>query len=168
MKPKKYQLPVCQSPSAMATEMTTSVLTEELFLQYRKAFSVYEKEEGKIPKKDLGILLRSLGQNPTEAELQDMINEVDADRKGTIEFHEFLSMMERKKDYIESEDEVLAAFRVFDGDGTGFVSADELREVLTSLGEKLTEEEVEELFSEGEIDANGFINYHDLCQAVVQ
>ena len=77
-------------------------------------------------------------------------------------------MMERKKDYIESEDEVLAAFRVFDGDGTGFVSADELREVLTSLGEKLTEEEVGELFSEGEIDANGFINYHDLCQAVVQ
>ena len=150
----------------MATEMTTS---EELITQYKKAFSVYEKEdEGTISKKDLGIVMRSLGQNPTEAELQDMINEVDADRKGTIEFHEFLSMMERKKDYIESEDEVLAAFRVFDGDGTGFVSADELREVLTSLGEKLTEEEVEELFSEGEIDANGFINYHDLCQAVVQ
>ena len=150
----------------MAAEMTTS---QELIQQYRKAFSVYEKEdEGKISKKDLGILMRSLGQNPTEAELQDMINEVDADRKGTIEFHEFLSMMERKKDYIESEDEVLAAFRVFDDDGTGYVSADELREVLTSLGEKLTDEEVEELFSEGEIDTDGLINYHDLCQAVLQ
>ena len=150
----------------MATEMTTS---EDPIQQYRKAFSVYEMEdEGKISKKDLGIVMRSLGQNPTEAELQDMINEVDADRKGTIEFHEFLSMMERKKDYIESEDEVLAAFRVFDDDGTGFVSADELREVLTSLGEKLTDEEVEELFSEGEINADGLINYQDLCQAVLQ
>ena len=59
-------------------------------------------------------------------------------------------------------------FRVFDADGTGRVSAAELREVLTSLGEKLTEEEVEELFSEGEIDDQGMICYYPICQAVVQ
>ena len=40
--------------------------------------------------------MRSLGQNPTEAELQDMINEVDADGNGTIDFPEFLTMMARK------------------------------------------------------------------------
>lgn len=39
--------------------------------------------------------MRSLGQNPTEAELQDMINEVDADGNGTIDFPEFLTMMAR-------------------------------------------------------------------------
>jgi Ca2+-binding EF-hand superfamily protein len=71
--------------------------------------------------------LRSLGQNPSEAELQDMIKEVEADRKGTIEFHEFLNMMQMKKDYIDSKDEVMEAFRVFDKDCTGLVSADELR-----------------------------------------
>ena len=48
------------------------------------------------------------------------------------------------------------------------MSAAELREVLTSLGEKLTEEEVEELFSEGEIDDQGMICYYPICQAVVQ
>ncbi len=41
--------------------------------------------------------MRSLGQNPTEAELQDMINEVDADGNGTIDFPEFLSLMARYK-----------------------------------------------------------------------
>lgn len=58
--------------------------------------------------------------------------------------------------------------RVFDVDGTGRVSAAELREVLTSLGEKLTVEEVEELFSEGEVDEDGMIDYHTICQAVLQ
>jgi hypothetical protein len=40
--------------------------------------------------------MRSLGQNPTEAELQDMINEVDVDGNGTIDFPEFLMLMARK------------------------------------------------------------------------
>lgn len=40
--------------------------------------------------------MRSLGQNPTEAELQDMISEVDADQNGTIDFPEFLNLMARK------------------------------------------------------------------------
>ena len=137
-------------------------------------FEAFIKKSGEVLNifdvfpKDLGTVLRSVGMNPTQMELQDMINQVDGERKGTIEFHEFLNMVEGRKDYVESEDEVLAAFRVFDDEGTGFVSADELREVLTSLGEKLTEEEVEELFSEGEIDADGLINYYDLCQAVMQ
>ena len=46
-------------------------LSQELMMQYRKAFAVYGKEEeGKISPKDLGIVMRSLGYNPTESELQ--------------------------------------------------------------------------------------------------
>ena len=52
--------------------------------------------DGTITTKELGTVMRSLGQNPTEAELQDMINEVDADGNGTIDFPEFLSLMARK------------------------------------------------------------------------
>lgn len=51
---------------------------------------------GTITTKELGTVMRSLGQNPTEAELQDMINEVDADGNGTIDFGEFLNLMARK------------------------------------------------------------------------
>ena len=55
--------------------------------------------------------MRSLGQNPTEAELQDMINEVDADGNGTIDFPEFLTMMARKMKDADSEEEIREAFR---------------------------------------------------------
>ena len=79
--------------------------------------------------------MRSLGQNPTEAELQDMINEVDADGNGTIDFPEFLSLMARKMKDTDTEEELIEAFKVFDRDGNGFISAAELRHVMTNLGE---------------------------------
>ena len=76
--------------------------------------------------------------------------------------------MEKRVDEVEDEDKVLAAFMIFDDNGTGFISADELREALTTLGEKMTDEEIDELFSEGEVNADGLINYYDLCQALLQ
>ena len=78
--------------------------------------------------------MRSLGQNPTEAELQDMINEVDADGNGTIDFPEFLTMMARKMRDTDSEEEIKEAFKVFDRDNNGFISAAELKHVMISIG----------------------------------
>merc|ERR1712178_647977 len=94
--------------------------------------SLFDKEgDGTITTKELGTVMRSLGQNPTEAELQDMINEVDADGNGTIDFPEFLSLMARKMNDTDTEEELIEAFKVFDRDGNGFISAAELRHVMT-------------------------------------
>ena len=71
-------------------------LTEKQIAEFKEAFSLFDKDgDGIITTKELGTVMRSLGQNPTEAELQDMINEVDADGNGTIDFPEFLSLMAR-------------------------------------------------------------------------
>lgn len=88
---------------------------------------------GQITTKELGTVMRSLGQNPSESELQDMINEVDADNNGTIDFPgmerpigiltalqehaadkitEFLTMMARKMKDTDSEEEIREAFKV--------------------------------------------------------
>ena len=62
-------------------------LTEEQIAEFKEAFSLFDKDgDGTITTKELGTVMRSLGQNPTEAELQDMINEVDADGKQTLDF----------------------------------------------------------------------------------
>lgn len=135
-------------------------LTVRLFSEFKEAFSLFDKDgDGTITTKELGTVMRSLGQNPTEAELQDMINEVDADGNGTIDFPEFLTMMARKMKDTDSEEEIREAFRVFDKDGNGFISAAELRHVMTNLGEKLTDEEVDEMIREADIDGDGQVNY---------
>ena len=87
--------------------------------------------------------MRSLGQNPTEAELQDMINEVDADGSGSIQFPEFLLMMAKKTSELNAEDEIREAFHVFDRDGNGYISRNEFSAVLLNIGEKITDEEMQ-------------------------
>ena len=73
--------------------------------------------------------MKTLGQSPTEEELQDMINEVDTDGNGTIEFDEFYKMMVNKRQGVDEDAELRQAFKVFDKDGNGKISKDELRDV---------------------------------------
>lgn len=81
---------------------------------------------------------------------------------GTIDFPEFLTMMARKMKDTDSEEEIREAFRVFDKDGNGYISAAELRHVMTNLGEKLTDEEVDEMIREADIDGDGQVNYEGM------
>ncbi|CAL9137011.1 unnamed protein product [Musa textilis] len=172
----------------------TEQLTDDQIAEFKEAFSLFDKDgdgpilsipfcchpllpldlcscsalfTGCITTKELGTVMRSLGQNPTEAELQDMINEVDADGNGTIDFPEFLNLMARKMKDTDSEEELKEAFRVFDKDQNGFISAAELRHVMTNLGEKLTDEEVDEMIREADVDGDGQINYEEFVKVMM-
>ncbi|KAF5310128.1 hypothetical protein D9619_010372 [Psilocybe cf. subviscida] len=143
-------------------------LPVSFLLEFKEAFSLFDKDgDGTITTKELGTVMRSLGQNPTEAELQDMINEVDADGNGTIDFPEFLTMMARKMRDTDSEEEIKEAFKVFDKDGNGRISAAELRHVMTNLGEKLTDQEVDEMIREADVNGDGEIQYDEFVKMML-
>jgi calmodulin len=76
-----------------------------------------------------------------------------------ITFPEFLTLMARKCRESETEEELKQAFHVFDKDGNGFICAAELKHVMSNLGEKLADEEVDEMIREGDLDGDGQINY---------
>jgi calmodulin len=83
--------------------------------EFKEAFSLFDRDgDGAITAKELGTVMRSLGQNPAEAELQDMVNEVDADGNGTVDFSDFLTIKARSMNKNDSEEEILEAFKVID------------------------------------------------------
>merc|ERR1712051_709935 len=101
----------------------------------RDAFSKHGKDgEGGITIKELGAVMISLGENPTEAELQEKLTEFDADSNGMIDFTEFLELMERRTREADEEKQLIEAFNVFDSDGDGFISPED---IFHAMGEEV-------------------------------
>ena len=142
-------------------------MTEEQMAEYREAFALFDnKNNNTISTKDLPTVLRSLGQNPSESEIGDITQQADPDGSGAVDFETFLSMIQTKLKDQDSEAEIRESFRVFDKEGNGKISAPELRHIMTTLGEKLTEDEVDEMLNEAETDGDGMINYERFARVL--
>jgi calmodulin len=143
-------------------------IPEHRLKDYRDAFEMFDKDkDGTITAKELANVMRSLNQDPSEQELQDMIAEVDVDGNGRIDFEEFVSLMNRRSKETDIEEEVINAFRVFDKDGSGLIGSNELRQVMTTLGDVLTDEEADEMIREADVDGDGYINYEEFVRMMM-
>merc|ERR1712020_289307 len=137
-------------------------LTADELATFKEAFTVFDKNQhGTITTKELSTVMRSLGQNPTDAEVQDMINEVDVDGSGAIEFPEFCVMMVKKMQETDTENEIREAYRVFDKERTGGIAVSEMRLILSNLPEKWGDEEIEEMLQTADKDGNGYFSYDE-------
>ena len=138
-------------------------LTDEQIAEFKEAFQIFDKDgDGSITTKELGTVMRSLGQNPSDDEIRQMIIDVDEDKSETIDFKEFLGLMAKKMKENDSEDELIEAFKVFDRDGNGKISAHELRYVMLSSGEDLTEQDIQEMVLEAEMEMDLLIMKNSL------
>ena len=144
------------------------ILSDEKISELNETFKIFDKDkDGHISTKELGDIMKNLGQNPSEAELQNLVNEVDIEGNGSIDLKEFVGLMARKMKEPENEEEIIEAFKVFDKDGNGLISSDELLHVMTSLGDNLTIEEVEDLIKDADLDKDGFINYAEFVKLLL-
>jgi len=121
-------------------------LTEEQKQEIKEAFDLFDTDgSGSIDSKELKVAMRALGFEPKKEEIQKMISDVDDDGSGTIEYEEFLKMMTHKILNRDPKDEILKAFRLFDDDETGKISFKNLKRVAKELGERMTDEELQEM-----------------------
>jgi len=138
-------------------------LTENQIAEFKEAFAVFDKDQnGSISKKELGETLRALGSEPSDAELGDIINAV-AQGAEEIHFPQFLGMMAKKQNRGQSgaddEKELRAAYKLFDPKAKGKISKDDIKRVLTTLGEPLTDDEVKEMLVLADKDQDQMLNY---------
>ena len=97
------------------------------------------------------------GFEPSDDDLKDMIKNVDTNANGAIDFDEFVCMMVKRGNNVEED--VSHAFKVFDRDGDGLITAEELKLTMNNLGEPITEEEVNAMIAEADTDGDGKINF---------
>ena len=128
-----------QSSSSPASTRRPHVLTNSARLQSAK----------------LGTVLRSLGFTPTEADVEDMQSKAGA----SVDFDALLGFITAAKAKTIKEQDVTEALKVFDKDGNGYIKTDEVKRILSQLGEKLSAREVEAILAEADPRRSGQVPY---------
>ena len=143
-------------------ESKHSHLTPEELAEFREIFNLVDLDKGgTISKDELKQLMTTLGLKPSKDELDAMVDEIDSDGNGEIDFDEFVTVMSRKVNTSYTPAQVKAAFKVFEKDApNGFVTMAALEQALTTYGtEKLSLSDAQELLAQIEPDENGMVNY---------
>ena len=98
-----------------------------------------------------------------------MINSVDDNGDNEIDFEEFLVLMSSKKGNRNDDPdrELKDAFKVFDSDGNGSISKSELKRLMSNLGQRLSDAELDAMMGEVDIDGNGEIDFDEFKQMMV-
>lgn len=158
----------------------TEELSEKDVEELREAFALFDKDnDGCITSKELLTVMHGLRLQITEQEIADIINNVDVDGSGTVDFNEFLRMMSRSHCHIhrpakapgaatspdqrsaEELEEMRQAFRVFDIDGNGVIDANELKVTMFNLGENLSDRDVKQMIKLADRNGDGKIDYEE-------
>lgn len=140
---------------------------EERLVQYKKAFAKFDKDStGIISSKQLRQLLRTLGHNPSDIELRELVNQVDIDENGKIDFNEFIIMIGYFDKANNEAEDLCDIFRVFERDGErGGIDVSELRKIWEEfLRHAVPVEEFEEMISVIDDDGNGEVDRFELLE----
>ena len=141
-------------------------MTEQQIAEMREAFQLFDRDgDGHVTPKELRIVLQTLGQDPSDQEILEMIDDVDKDGNKEIEFEEFCMLMCKQMTERDDQETLTEAFKMLDADGSGEINRVELKEILRSfskMGEDIADEEIDNLISEADVDGDGQISYDEV------
>ncbi|KAL2920527.1 putative calcium-binding protein CML13 [Bienertia sinuspersici] len=132
----------------------------------KEAFSLYDKNgNGTVSPSDLGLMIRTLGGNPTEAQIKDIQSKESLN--GPIDYDRFVDLMRKHLWARPKSVELRKAFKVIDSDDDGYVDVVELRRVMTTMGESLDEEEFDEWIQSLGVNHDGNVSYDEIIAPMV-
>ena len=140
-------------------------LSEETKADYMDAFNMFDtNHDGTINSQKIGELMRKLGKNPTESQLNQIIGNIAKNGSKQIGFDDFVELMEQKNKENDPEIEIINMFQIFNKENNGLISNEELFHIIRTFGETLTDEEIREIITEADVDGDGYINYEEFVR----
>ena len=132
----------------LAREESSVVLGEDQVAEFKEAFELFDSGRQGVLKKDtLKNTLKQFGVFVSSEQLDEMFAEADATGSGAIGFPEFMTMMGKRMKQTCNEQILVNAFRTFDPEGRGYIPRKELSDILTSYGDRLSQQELAELLN---------------------
>ena len=133
--------------------------------------SIFEKydsnKDGFVNSSELANIIKSINTDVSDEELLELLQEIDLEVNGEINFEKFVSIVNRREYDVDTEEELLNAFKIFDKEGNGLINLDELKHIMLKVGKNLSESEIDEMLKEADIDMDGFINYEEFIRSIL-
>jgi len=140
-------------------------IPEDFISEMKEAFKLFDKKStGFLGSKEIPQMLRSLGYNPTETEVNTIMAEVEVDHNGKMNLSQFIMLMHNQVGNTDTMEEMRIAFRAFDTDGDGKISKEEFRVCMLNFGERFLEEDIELMIRLADLDDNGFIDFEEFVR----
>ncbi|VEU22051.1 DEKNAAC103042 [Brettanomyces naardenensis] len=137
--------------------------------KYKDAFALFDKKgTGQVAVSQLGDLLRAIGQNPTLQEISELQASVGGE-SSTLSYDKYVKLINREGGFkkVGQPEDYIKAFQIFDKNLTGYIGVGELKYILTSIGEKLSEDEVDELLKGISITDDNTIDYVEFVKSIL-
>ena len=155
------------SPSKRRVDMDTKPyenkgLTRDEIYEIKEAFDLFDTDGGgSIDPQELKDSINSLGMETKNQSIYQMINELDADGSGSIEFGEFFDLMTASKDMKNSKEDAEKVFKLLEENGGGYISLNSLTKVVRDLGENLEAEELSDMIERADTNNDGKVTFDD-------
>lgn len=143
-------------------ELLLTCIDDEQIQQFKDAFAAFDTNgDDGISNTEFRVILKSLGLDPTEDILMDVLSHIDSDGNGILDVEEFLVFMASRTLYKDDDQNIIDAFKQFDRDGNGYIDRDELIFLMESLGQNMTEDEIDEMIKDADFNRDGKISFQE-------
>ena len=116
---------------------------------------------------ELGTLVRAINLNPSEAEIADMMRKVDPSNSGQFGLEALENLIRERGKDPDTLDDVINALRVFDADKDGKISVEEFTYAMVNMGERMNEQEIQEIIADSQLVNNNYIQLEDFARMIM-
>ena len=136
--------------------------------EIKDIFDKYDSNrDGNVTSDELANILKAININVSDEEIKEIIEELELEGNNEINYEDFVSIVNRREKDVDTEEEVLKAFKFFDKEGNGLININDLKHIMITVCKNLSEPEIDDMLKEADLDMDGFINYEEFIRSLL-